>query len=81
MTNARITLHSKLECRPMPNVMAAQPNTNGDVCITPQSLAGGGCSSAVQYNAPNRTAQDLDVKWILHVARFRYGAIEPPKCI
>jgi len=29
----------KLECGPMPNVMAALPNISGTVCWTPQSLA------------------------------------------
>ena len=29
----------KLECGPMPNVMAAMPNIGGAVCSTPQSLA------------------------------------------
>jgi len=29
----------KLECGPMPNVMAALPNTGGALCSTPQSLA------------------------------------------
>jgi len=28
----------KLECGPMPNVMAALPNTGGGLCSTPQSL-------------------------------------------
>jgi len=29
----------KLECGPMPNVMAALPNTGGALCSTPLSLA------------------------------------------
>jgi len=29
----------KLECGPMPNVMAAMPNIGGAFCSTPQSLA------------------------------------------
>ena len=29
---------SKLECGPMPNVMAAVPNIGGALCSTPQSL-------------------------------------------
>jgi len=29
----------KLECGPMPNVMAALLNTGGTLCSTPQSLA------------------------------------------
>jgi len=31
--------HYKLECGPMPNLMAALPNTGGALCSTPQSLA------------------------------------------
>jgi len=31
--------HMKLECGPMPNVMAALPNIGGARCSTPQSLA------------------------------------------
>ena len=30
---------TKLECGPMPNVMAALPNIGGTLCSTPQSLA------------------------------------------
>ena len=30
---------SKLECGPMPNVMAALSNIGGALCSTPQSLA------------------------------------------
>jgi len=30
---------NRLECGPMPNVMAALPNTGGALCSTPQSLA------------------------------------------
>jgi len=30
---------AKLECGPMPNVMAALPNIGGALCSTPQSLA------------------------------------------
>jgi len=59
----------------MPNVMVAQPNIGGALCWKPQSLAHAHCSSAVQYNAANRRPQDLeDAKWILHLAKFRYGA-------
>jgi len=38
---------SKLECGPMPNVMAALPNIGGALCSTPQSLADAHYSSAV----------------------------------
>jgi len=30
---------TKLECGPMPNLMAALPNIGGALCSTPQSLA------------------------------------------
>ena len=39
---------SKLECGPMPNVMAALPNIGGALCSTPQSLANAHYYSAVQ---------------------------------
>jgi len=32
-------VRSKLECGPVPNVMAALPNVGGALCSTPQSLA------------------------------------------
>jgi len=32
-------ISSKLECRPMPNLMAALPNIGGALYSTPQSLA------------------------------------------
>jgi len=38
----------KLECGPMPNVMAAQLNTGGALCTTSQSLADACCWSEVQ---------------------------------
>ena len=38
----------QLECGPMPNVMAALPNTGGALCSTPQSFADAQCWSAVQ---------------------------------
>jgi len=34
---------STLECGPVPNVMAALPNTVGALCSTPQSLADAHC--------------------------------------
>jgi len=39
---------TQLECEPMPNVMAAQPNIGGALCSMPQSLADAHYSSAVQ---------------------------------
>jgi len=33
------TRKQKLECGPMPNVMAALPNIGGALCLTPQSMA------------------------------------------
>jgi len=41
-------LHQKLECGPVPNVMAALPNVGGALCSTPQSLADAHYYSAVQ---------------------------------
>jgi len=38
----------KLECGPMPNVMAALPNIGGALCSTPQSLADANYYSAMQ---------------------------------
>jgi len=38
----------KLECGPMPNVMAALPNIGGVLYSTPQSLADAHCWSTVQ---------------------------------
>jgi len=34
------------------------------------SLANDHCSSAVQWHSQN-TTQDLETKWILHLAKFR----------
>ena len=39
---------TKLECGPMPSVMAALPNIDGALCSTPQSLAEAQYWSAVQ---------------------------------
>jgi len=39
---------TKVECGPMPNVVAALPNVGGALCSTPQSLADAHYSSAVQ---------------------------------
>jgi len=37
----------KLKCGPIPNVMAALPNTGGAICSTPQRLADAHYYSAV----------------------------------
>jgi len=39
LTTVLITNYYKLECGPMPNVMAALLNIGGALCSTPQSLA------------------------------------------
>ena len=39
---------TKLECGPMPNVMAALHNIDGALCSTPQSVGNAQYSSAVQ---------------------------------
>jgi len=38
-TEIRPLEYRELECGPMPNLMAALPNTGGALCSTPQSLA------------------------------------------
>jgi len=42
------SINQKLECGPMPNVMAALPNIGGALCSTPQSLADAHCWTTVQ---------------------------------
>jgi len=37
--SAHLKVVIKLECGPMPNVMAALPNIGGALCSTPQTLA------------------------------------------
>jgi len=44
----RLAVNIKLECGPMPNVMAALPNIGGAFCSTPQNLADAHYYSAVQ---------------------------------
>ena len=43
-----VKIIKKLECGPMPNLMAALPNTGGALCSTPQSLVDAQYWSAVQ---------------------------------
>jgi len=57
----------KLECGPMPNVVAALPNTGGTLCSTPQSLADAHYQNAVQYHCQ-------DVK----PAKISWGAPNSP---
>ena len=38
-TRVMVVNLTKLECGPMPNVMAALPNIGGALCSTPQCLA------------------------------------------
>ena len=52
---------NKLECGPMPNVMAALPNIGGALCSTPQSFADAHytrvpCSNAVKTRNPLKFA-------------------------
>ena len=49
-TLQQATVHYKLECGPMPNVMVALLNIGETLCSTPQSLARAHCSSAAQYH-------------------------------
>ena len=54
-------LDNRLECGPMPNVMAALPNIAGAVCSTPQSLAGAHSSNAVNED---KTRNPLKFAWV-----------------
>jgi len=47
---------------------------NSIPCTTPQSLADAHCWSVVQLCYQYRRTQDLDAKWILHLAKFHQGA-------
>jgi len=49
--------NQKLECGPMPNVMAALPNIDGALCSTSQSLARAHCSTAVQKRCQQESAR------------------------
>jgi len=56
----KINCNFKLECGPMPNVMAALPNIGGALCSTPQSLA-----DAHYYSAMLDTLQRRETRWNL----------------
>ena len=45
---------TKLECRPMPNVMVALPNIGGALCSTPQSLADARCRAVTLQRRETR---------------------------
>ena len=112
VTNRRDTTKKiKLECGPVPNVMAAQPNIGGALCkssiitfLVPSGkvwlthAAGVPCSlpgvkftlcpslafcytgSVTGSNAANiaySRMQALDIKWILHWAKFHQGTKAP----
>jgi len=47
-TKTKTRKKPKQECGPIPNVMAALPNTGGALCSMPQSLADAHYYSAVQ---------------------------------
>jgi len=50
---------------------------NSIPCTTSQSLADTRCWSAVQKRWQYSRTQDLDAKWILPLAKFRYGTKAP----
>ena len=63
IVQGRIGLYDlKLECGPMPNVMAALPNIGGALCSTPQSLADAHYWSAVHNVAKTRNPFKLAVE-------------------
>ena len=49
----------KLECGPMPNVMATLPNIGGALCSTPQSLACARYATRVAYSNAAKTQNPL----------------------
>jgi len=58
-----VKIIKKLECGPMPNLMAALPNTGGALCSTPQSLVDAQYWNAVQY--PGLTLRRRETRWNL----------------
>jgi len=72
--------HFQLECGPMPNMMAAQPNIGGALCESSLYHAakfGWRPLLACYSLKPYRRKQELDTKWILHLAKFRQRARDP----
>ena len=51
----------KLECGPMPNVMATLPNIGGTLCSMPQNLGDAHYWSAVQYHWQD--AKPAEISW------------------
>jgi len=60
-TGSKAEKQAKLECGPMPNVMAALPNIGGALCSTPQSLADAQYWSAVQQRYQD--AKPVEINW------------------
>jgi len=58
MSNSKMHNAYKLECCPVPNVMAALPNIGGALCSTPESLAQYWvpCSNAAKTRNPLKFA-------------------------
>jgi len=54
-------VHKKLECGPMPNVMAALPNRGGALCSTPQSMADAHYWSTMQQHCHD--AKPTEISW------------------
>jgi len=51
----------KLECGPMPNVMAALPNVGGALCSTPQTLAYARYTRVPCSNAACQDAKPVEI--------------------
>ena len=57
----------------MPNLMVALQNIGGALCST-RKVWLAATAGLPGSNSANRRAQDLeDAKWMLHLAKFRYG--------
>ena len=70
---------SKLECGPMPNVMAAMPNIGGALCSTPQSLADANYTTVPCSNAA-KTRNPLKFAGVPHTCQ-QISAASGPKFI
>jgi len=55
------TIYYRLECGPMPNMMAALPNIGGALCSMPQSLADAQYQRAVQQRCQD--AKHVEMCW------------------
>ena len=78
-------INTTIEWGPMPNVMAALLNIGGDLCkssvilfLVPRCKLWLTPTTQVPCSNPANTGErKLDARWILQLAKFRYGARAP----